>query len=139
MYAHSAVNFNTRQRYVDYIQEDCREGDPVKVLVSTIGVIGHGYNIYRANTVVITEAPQSSTKQSQAFGRVDRRGQVMTPQLIQLHDDMNMAEQVRKMRNDNRSQLSQVGPGDDFLARLVYDIDSEEDSDNGDGGDGESD
>ncbi|KAI0483758.1 hypothetical protein F4859DRAFT_512397 [Xylaria cf. heliscus] len=106
MYAHSGVGVKTRQNYVDYIQRDCKAGDPVKILISTISIIGRGYNIFRASNVIITEIPRSSDLQNQAFGRVDRRGQVMEPRLIQLYDGINLLEEVRRIRNANRDQLS---------------------------------
>ncbi|KAI0452971.1 hypothetical protein F5B21DRAFT_526366 [Xylaria acuta] len=124
LYAHSGVDVSDRQKYVNYIQQDCKQGDPIKILISTISIIGHGYNIFRANTVIITEIPSSSDKQNQAFGRVDRRGQVMSLNLIQLHDGLNLLEQVRRIRNANQDQLSGVGHDNDSsypLADLVLD------------------
>ncbi|KAI0191996.1 hypothetical protein EV127DRAFT_492138 [Xylaria flabelliformis] len=109
LYAHSGVDIAARKRYIDYMQEDCQKGDPVKVLISTMNIIGHGFNLFRVNNVVITEVSRSWDRQNRAFGRVDRRGQVMQPNLIQLYDTLNLVEEVRRIRNENREQLSGVG------------------------------
>ncbi|TRX89028.1 hypothetical protein FHL15_010047 [Xylaria flabelliformis] len=109
LYAHSGVDIATRKRYIDYMQEDCQKGDPVKILISTMNIIGHGFNLFRVNNVVITEVSRSWDRQNRAFGRVDRRGQVMQPNLIQLYDSFNLVEEVRRIRNENREQLSGVG------------------------------
>ncbi|RYC63861.1 hypothetical protein CHU98_g2353 [Xylaria longipes] len=133
LYAHSGVDMTTRTKYIDYIQENCNQGDPVKILISTISIIGHGFNIFRASTVIITEIPRSSDKQNQAFGRVDRRGQVMEPKLIQLYDSNNLLEEIRRIRNENRDRLSGVGHDSDSsypLADLILN-----DNDDGDGDD----
>ncbi|KAI0442694.1 hypothetical protein F4803DRAFT_575256 [Xylaria telfairii] len=136
MYAHSGVNVNTRQEYVDYIQQDCMEGGPIKILISTISIIGQGFNIFRAGTVIITEIPRSSDKQKQAFGRIDRRGQVMNPSLIQLYDTVNLPEQIRRIRNENRDQLT--GTGATYpLAELLFGLEDNGDPDDQqDGGQG---
>lgn len=118
VYAHSGVNVNVRQEYVDYIQKNCVIGGPIKILISTISIIGHGFNLFRAGTVIITEIPRGSDKQNQAFGRVDRRGQVMQPSLIQLYDRVNLLEEIRRIRNENRDQLTGVG-AEYPLAQLI--------------------
>ncbi|KAI0553214.1 hypothetical protein F4679DRAFT_600168 [Xylaria curta] len=133
LYAHSGVDIATRKRYIDYMQEDCQKGDPVKVLISTMNIIGHGFNLFRVNNVIITEVPRSWERQNQAFGRVDRRGQVMQPNLIQLYDSFNLVEEVRRIRNENREQLSGVGHDNSApsypLAHLILDKEDNENAD----------
>ncbi|KAI3320265.1 hypothetical protein HD806DRAFT_547453 [Xylariaceae sp. AK1471] len=119
LYAHSQVTPRERYSYCDYIQKDCVRGDPLKVLISTIETMAEGLNLWRAHSVILTEVPKSSADQAQAFGRVDRTGQVMTPSLIQLYDSRNLAEEVRQRRNQNRDRLAEVGPEDFGLAEMV--------------------
>ncbi|KAI0201646.1 hypothetical protein F4808DRAFT_459773 [Astrocystis sublimbata] len=106
LYVHSGVDINERQEIVNYMQKDCSPGDPVKVLISTMRIIGRGYNIFRANTVIITEVPRNTNLRDEAFGRIDRRGQVMQVNLIQLYDRNNLAEEIRRVHNHNRDQLT---------------------------------
>ncbi|KAI0105135.1 hypothetical protein GGR51DRAFT_572156 [Nemania sp. FL0031] len=105
LYAHGGVNMQTRQSYANYIQKPCQPGDNIKVLVSSIDIMGYGFELFRANTVILTEIPRRLERQTQAFGRVDRRGQVMKTRLIQLHDSRNLCEEVRRIRNDNREGI----------------------------------
>ncbi|KAJ8128951.1 hypothetical protein O1611_g4685 [Lasiodiplodia mahajangana] len=108
LYAHGGLDMRTRQEYVDYIQEDCDPYNPgpVKVLVSTLDIMGQGFNLFRANTVILTEIPRSIDMTIQAFGRVDRRGQVMNVNLVQLYDSENLCEEIRRNKHDNVAQVS---------------------------------
>ncbi|TGJ79320.1 hypothetical protein E0Z10_g9440 [Xylaria hypoxylon] len=135
MYAHGGTEVQKRAQYCEYIQQDCHADYPVKILVSTMDIMGQGYNLFRVNTVILTEVPRTSARQNQAFGRVNRRGQVMVPRLIQLHDTINLAEEVRRIRNANRSQLADTGREQFPLADLILDG-NEQDDDNDDSDEG---
>jgi hypothetical protein len=126
LYVHSQVSPFDRFGYCEYMQKDCTRGDPLKIMISTLETLSEGVNLFRAHTVILTEVPRSWHIQNQAFGRVDRTGQVMTPALIQLYDSNNLAEVVRQRKNQNRGELADVGPEDFGLADLVMNADDEQ-------------
>ncbi|KAJ8105109.1 hypothetical protein ONZ43_g7558 [Nemania bipapillata] len=118
LYAHSGISATGRAEYTRYMQQSCERTNIVKVLISTMDIFGVGHNLQRVNTAIITEVPSSHEKQKQAFGRVDRKGQTMTPLLYQLFDDENLAERVRMFRNKNRRFLANQGHDDDDAGDL---------------------
>jgi hypothetical protein len=113
LYMHSKIPAAERWNYVSYMQSDCRPDDPVKIMVSTLELMSVGHNIQRANTVIITDVPSTEAEQNQAFGRVNRLGQVMDLGLYQLYDELNGAEEIWRKRLDNRVKLTRIGY-DDF-------------------------
>jgi len=113
IYLHSRIPAAERANYVNYMQQDCNRGDPVKIMVSTLDLMGVGHNIQRVNTVIITDVPSTEAEQNQAFGRVNRLGQTMELGLYQLFDENNIAEEIWRKRLDNRVKLTRIGY-DDF-------------------------
>ncbi|KAI1268056.1 hypothetical protein F5Y18DRAFT_442451 [Xylariaceae sp. FL1019] len=109
VYAHGGGDTATRGEYCRYIQENCTIASPCKVVVTSLDALGTGQNLFRASTVILTEIPNRPELQKQAFGRVDRQGQVQRPRLIQLYCPENLAEYVRWARNNNREEIGKVG------------------------------
>ncbi|KAI0105129.1 hypothetical protein GGR51DRAFT_572152 [Nemania sp. FL0031] len=109
LYAHSGVSFPHREAYQNYLNRKCDANDRLIIMISTISIFGVGLNLQRANTAILTEVPSSYEDQKQVFGRVDRKGQMMTPFLYQLYDAQNIAERIRKVRNKNRRQIASQG------------------------------
>ncbi|KAI1404492.1 hypothetical protein F4819DRAFT_504252 [Hypoxylon fuscum] len=110
IYVHAALGVEQRAAQLQRVQEPCRPSTPNKIVISTFGLAGKGYNLQRANRVILTEIPNSLEVQRQATGRVDRQGQTLTPILVQLYDGRNLAEVVRHRRNANRGNLTEQGP-----------------------------
>ncbi|KAI0969649.1 hypothetical protein F4678DRAFT_439591 [Xylaria arbuscula] len=130
LYAHSGVSTGVRSEYTTYFQRNCQQGDPVKVLISTINIFGEGHNMQRVNSCILTEVPNTHERQKQAFGRVDRTGQTMTPLLFQLFDRENRCERIKMQRNINQRNLAAAGQGrdnDEDLMQILF----------GDSGDGD--
>ncbi|TRX89032.1 hypothetical protein FHL15_010051 [Xylaria flabelliformis] len=107
IYGHSGIEPRQRSRYTAFLQQSCQNDNRVKVLISTTDIFGEGHNLQRVNSVILTEVPGSYETQKQAFGRADRQGQMMTPILYQLYDDLNLAERVKMARNRNRRRILQ--------------------------------
>ncbi|KAI0973376.1 hypothetical protein F4678DRAFT_477838 [Xylaria arbuscula] len=133
MYVDGGTDVRRREGFRNYKQADCEEDDPVKILISTMDIMGQGYDLSRANTVILTELPRTSERQNQAFGRVNRRGQLMLTRLIQLFDNENISERVREVRNRNTDQLAEVVHTDNTntspLADLILDQDENDEND----------
>ncbi|KAI1366501.1 hypothetical protein F5Y08DRAFT_351426 [Xylaria arbuscula] len=137
MYMHTQLSALQREEICEYMNEDCRLGDPVKILVSTINAAGTGYDFSRANTMILTEVPRSSVRQTQAFGCIDRIGQAMYARKIQLRYTDNFAETIRVVRNENRDKIGGVGnitvqkstPLADLLGNLNGDVPEDVDGD----------
>ncbi|KAI1490198.1 hypothetical protein F5X96DRAFT_637337 [Biscogniauxia mediterranea] len=109
IYLHSGLSAIERTGLLRGVQENCVQGDPVKVVIGTYKMASEGYNLQRANYCMLTEEPSRTDIRSQAFGRVDRTGQTMTVVLQQMYDNRNLAERVRRVRNQNRTELSMIG------------------------------
>ncbi|KAI0442688.1 P-loop containing nucleoside triphosphate hydrolase protein [Xylaria telfairii] len=113
LYAHAGISTSDRARYTRYMQESCENDRRCKVLISTNEIFGEGHNLQRVNTVILTEITSTYAQQRQSFGRVDRQGQRMTALLYQLYDEENLAERVKRDRNQSRRRLISAQQGAD--------------------------
>ncbi|CAJ2505024.1 Uu.00g124180.m01.CDS01 [Anthostomella pinea] len=113
IYAHGGQK--NRGDLCGYMNKVCKPNAPMKTFLGTFINGGEGHNMQRASHVILSEVPGSVEKQTQAFGRVDRKGQEMKPVLIQLYDTRNLAETVRRIRNRNRNRfkLGKIGHNDE--------------------------
>ncbi|KAI0601081.1 hypothetical protein F4775DRAFT_479167 [Biscogniauxia sp. FL1348] len=109
IYLHSGLTAVQRTALLRGVQQNCAQGDPVKVVIGTYKMASEGYNLQRANYCILTEEPSRTDIRGQAFGRVDRTGQTMRVVLQQMYDERNLAESVRRIRNQNRTELSMIG------------------------------
>ncbi|KAI3320272.1 hypothetical protein HD806DRAFT_524932 [Xylariaceae sp. AK1471] len=112
LYANGGLNATTKGKYAKFLQEECKKDSPIKVLICSIDDLGAGLNLQRVSSVIVAEVPASTENKEQAFSAVDLIGQEMTPQIYELYDPENLAEVVKKVRNDNRANLSSLDQRD---------------------------
>ncbi|KAI0977546.1 hypothetical protein F4678DRAFT_455696 [Xylaria arbuscula] len=86
------------------VLEDRDPNDPL-ILVTTTGVAGEGFNLTRANYVILAEPAFSKQVEDQAFHRIHRYGQQATTHLFSLYSSWNPAERIVRSRQDVRSSL----------------------------------
>jgi hypothetical protein len=78
------------------------------ILVGTIGLLGTGTNLQRAQTLFITEPQFTSTLTSQAEGRVHRFGQTGPVNVYNLTSDTIQSERDTTNRVHYRTSLAQL-------------------------------
>ncbi|CAJ2504819.1 Uu.00g122130.m01.CDS01 [Anthostomella pinea] len=109
-YVHAGLSQKERNELTDKFKEKKKYGngqpEPMRVLISNEAMVGVRLNLQNANYCIVTEVLRNGDRQRQAFGRIDRQGQMMRPVLVQLYDKNNLAENVRRVRNDNRAKLA---------------------------------
>ncbi|KAI1140113.1 hypothetical protein F5Y05DRAFT_424050 [Hypoxylon sp. FL0543] len=109
IYLHGGTPAPERGLDAGRIQEDCGARSKIKILLGTTTIAGVALNLFRANSVFITEVTRTQAETNQAVGRVDRPGQKMKVAPFLLRDRHNLAEAVRYDRSRNRAQIAAAG------------------------------
>lgn len=127
VYIHSGISMERRTPMLERIEENLLPGAKNRIMITTFDLNATGLNLQRANYCIMMEIPKSMSAQSQAQGRIDRQGQASTAVVVQLVDDKNLSESLRRTRGGNRGKLGDsLAPDTSGLLDRIEDLEDDE-------------
>jgi hypothetical protein len=87
---------------------DYNEAREARVLISTMSLMGQGFNITRARRCILVDLDYTLKAHKQAFGRVHRTGQKHNTKLLLFHTPGNPVENNIMERQDSRREIGDL-------------------------------
>jgi len=92
----------------------------IRAITGTIGSMGEGLNLQKANTVVFTDQDWVPANNSQAEDRVHRANTVKSPQIIKIYHPFSVEEDVRAVCARKEHRISKSSAMVETARNMIY-------------------